>query len=239
MASFSSFADRLPDPNFGIGEDGSSSNSTITGPGFSSVKFSSERPVSVSRTNSGRVITRAIVGQRWKMSISYNPMTRAQFEPIYSFLQARGRLTPFFVVLPQYRDTRYSSFNDTIAVLGTTNAGSKTVKIDGFSNDSQHNSIRVGDMLTFTDSSNSNHKKAYQIVRVLTNSNYLSGGEQPGSGERIVYLNPPLEKAVSDNTTVNYQNVLIRVIMTTDIIEYDLGTNNLYQFSLNLEEAQP
>ena len=87
---------------------------TITGPGFSSVKFSSERPVSVSRTNSGRVISRAIVGQRWKMSISYNPMTRAQFEPIYSFLQARGRLTPFFVVLPQYRDTRYSSFNDTM-----------------------------------------------------------------------------------------------------------------------------
>ena len=38
---------------------------------------------------------------------------------------------------------------------------------------------------------------------------------------------------------VNYENVLIRVIMTTDVIEYSLGTNNLYEFSLNLEEAQP
>ena len=30
MATFTSFANRLPDPNFGIAEDGSTSNNTIT-----------------------------------------------------------------------------------------------------------------------------------------------------------------------------------------------------------------
>lgn len=239
MSNFSSFADRLPDPNFGIGEDGSSTNSAITGPGFSRVKFSSERPVSISRTNSGRVISRAIVGQRWKIQISYNPMTRDQFEPVYNFLQARGRLTPFFVSLPQYSDSRNSSLSGTISVNGTTNSGVDNIKLDGFANDTQSGGLRPGDLITFNDSSNSNHKKAYQITRVLTNSNYLTGGQQPASGERIVYITPPLEKAVSNNSTVTYQNVLVRVILTTDVIEYDLGTNNLYQFSLTLEEAQP
>ena len=238
MASFSSFADRLPDPNFGVGEDGSSTNSAITGPGFSQVQFTSQRPVSATRTNSGRMITRAIVGQSWKIQISYNPMTRDEFEPVYSFLQARGRLTPFFVSLPQYKDTRNSSLSSTILVDGAHSAGASSVRLDGFADNNQTSGLRPGDMITFNDSGNSNHKKAYQITRVLTNSNYISGN-QPNTGERIVYLNPPLEKAVADNAGVNYENVLIRVIMTTDVIEYTLGTNNLYQFSLNLEEAQP
>ena len=60
--AFSSFTNRLPDPNWTIHDsgDGHASNYTA-GPGFASVKFSSEQPVSLSRTNSGRVITRSIV----------------------------------------------------------------------------------------------------------------------------------------------------------------------------------
>ena len=238
MASFNSFADRLPDPNFGVGEDGSSSNSAITGPGFSSVQFSSERPISISRTNSGRVISRAIVGQRWRIQISYNPMTRDEFEPVYNFLQARGRLIPFFVSLPQHKDSRNSSLSGTIRTDGAVVAGATNVRLDGFSDNVAANGLRPGDMITFTDTSNSNHKKAYQINKVLTNSNFLAGN-QPNSGERIVYVTPPIEKAIANNMVVNYENVLIRVMMTTDVIEYSLGTNNLYEFSLNLEECQP
>ena len=51
--AFSAFANRLPDPNYKITEAGDNSSSGIAGPGFSSVKFSSEQPVSISRTNSG------------------------------------------------------------------------------------------------------------------------------------------------------------------------------------------
>ena len=42
----------------------------------------------------------------------------------------------------------------------------------------------------------------------------------------------------ANSSTVTYATPLIRVIQTSDVQEYDLGTNNLYQFSLNLEEAQ-
>ena len=73
--AFSSFADRLPDPNYKITEAGDNSGSGLAGPGFASVKFSSEQPVSISRTNSGKVITRAIVGHSWKINITYNPIS--------------------------------------------------------------------------------------------------------------------------------------------------------------------
>ena len=77
MATFGTFANRLPDPAFNVAPDGSTTNAGAGdfGPGFASVKFTSEQPVSMTRTNSGRVITRAIVGHHWKIEISYHPMT--------------------------------------------------------------------------------------------------------------------------------------------------------------------
>ena len=97
-----SFTDRLPDPNWTIDTTGAGHATSYTaGPGFKSIKFSSAAPIQVSRTNSGRVITRSIAGHTWKIGITYNPMTREAFEPIYSFLlQKKGRLNPFYIVLP-------------------------------------------------------------------------------------------------------------------------------------------
>jgi hypothetical protein len=97
-----------------------------------------------------------------------------------------------------------------------------------------------GDMITFNDSSNSNHLKAYKIVRMHTSTNKLSGDSALNqSDERRYYVVPPVEKEVSASSSLVYTNPLIRVINTSDVFEYNLGTNNLFQFSLNLEEAQP
>ena len=239
MASFSAFANRLPDPDFKITEQGDHDNTNgIAGPGFATVQFSSQRPVSVSRTNSGRVITRSIVGQKWNINITYNPMTREEFEPVHNFLLERGRLKPFFVALPQYKDTRDSDFTADIKVDGATTAGANFIVMDAFGDNSEDTGLRPGDMITFNDTSNSNHKKAYKVIKVTNNTDYLSGS-QPPSGHRHVYIHPPLEKDLSNDTDVVYVEPLIRVIMTSDVIQYQLGNNNLYQFSLNLEEAQP
>ena len=81
--AFSTFQNILPDPNNTIGDAGQVAGSA--GPGFASVKFTSEQPTLRDRTNSGRLLARAIVSHKWKINISYNPMTRAEFEPIYNF----------------------------------------------------------------------------------------------------------------------------------------------------------
>ena len=97
-----------------------------------------------------------------------------------------------------------------------------------------------GDMITINDSADSNHLKAYKIVRVHTSANRLSSdSDLDQATERRYYVVPPFEKDITSGSTVVYTNPLIRVINTKDVFEYSLGTNNLYQFSLSLEEAQP
>jgi len=234
--AFNSFANRLPDPNYKITEAGENSSGGLAGPGFKTVKFESQQPTSFTRTNSGRVITRAIVGHNWKINITYNPMTRDQFEPVYSFLlEKRGRLKPFFVALPQYSSSRTTT-SGTISVDGAASAGATNIKVDGFG--SVTGGLRPGDMFTITDSNNSNHKKIYQITRVADTTNRLTT-DTIASDERRYYITPPLEKDVSNDSTLVYSEPLVRVVQTADIQEYSLGTNNLYSFALNLEEAQP
>lgn len=234
MSAFSSFSSRLPDPNYSIEETGKGGSGTA-GPGFASVKFTSNQPVAISRTNSGRVTTRSISAQFWRISVTYNPMTRDQFEPVYNFLQERrGRLKPFEIVLPQYNSPR-SSVSSTILADGAITAGATNFMVDGVTS----GSLRPGDMFTFNDSNNSNHKKVYQVTRVLTTTDYLTGNQPTDSNHRVYYTTPSIEKSVSDNTPIVYTNPVFRVIQSSDIVEYSLGTNNLYSFSLNLEEAQP
>ena len=234
--AFTSFANRLPDPAFKITEAGENSNSGLAGPGFASVKFSSEQPISVSRTNSGRVITRAIVSHIWKIQISYNPMTRDEFEPVYNFLlEKRGRLKPFFVKLPQHTPRTTTSSNYTLQ--GAHAAGVDNLLIDGVTPSTAN--LRPGDVFNISDSSNTNHKKLYQIVRVNDSTNKLSSDSAlDQTTERRLFIVPPLTRAVSNDSTLTYDTPLIRVIQTSDVQEYSLGTNNLYQFTLNLEEAQ-
>ena len=76
----------------------------------------------------------------------------------------------------------------------------------------------------------------------MTNTSYwtgLTGNDIPSdTGERGIYFTPNLQRDVSINSFIVYLQPKIRVILKNDIQEYSLGTNNLYTFSLNLEEAQ-
>ena len=236
--AFSAFTNRLPDPNWGISEAGEGHATSYTeGPGFASVKFTANQPVAYSRTNSGRVTTRAIAGQYWSIGITYNPMTRDEFEPIYNFLlEKRGRLKPFFVALPQHATTRTTT-SGTLSVQGTITSGDSNFLVDGM--DSLTGGLRPGDMFNFSDSGNSNHHKIYKVVRVADSTNKLSSDTALNtSDERRLYVVPPVEKDVTDNSTLTYASPLFRVVQKADVQEYSLGTNNLYTFSLNLEEAQ-
>ena len=289
----------LPDPNnnistTGAGGAGTNSAGVYEGAsvvGFKSVKIDSEAPVMKTRTNSGRLVSRAIVGHKYTVNITYNPMTRAQFEPIFNFLlDKRGGLKPFFVVLPQNKDPQDSNLsNNTIRFVGdhnrlivnnryeiatasttswtslgaaaattgtvftrndvASNTGSGTVKalagstsmvIDTLGS----NNPMPGDMFTITDSSDINHTKAYKVTRVETpdssdNFNNLAGSVTLASSDRVIHFIPALQRKVTDNSELDFTSPKMRVILASDVQSYSLDVNNLYSFSLNLEEAQP
>jgi hypothetical protein len=227
----------LPDPNYEVGSDGgdgtSGNASGSTGPGFAAVSLTSKSPIMKTRTNSGRMVARAIKSHQWDISISYNPMTRTEFEPVYNFLiNRRGSLKPFFVSLPQYRTTQDSTMAGAIKVDGAAVSGATSMKIDGFT----AGNPTPGDLFTITDANDSNHKKTYRVTQVETNTNYHS--VQPATDERIIHFIPGLQKATLDNSDLTFTNPLIRVI-ATDVQEYSLNKEGLYTFSLKLEETLP
>ena len=162
-------------------------------------------------------------------------MTRNEFEPVYNFLlERRGRLKPFFVKLPQHSPRSTTSGTYTLDSL--TDAGSPSLLT---TTGSLSGGVRPGDLITLTDSQDTNHTKAYQIVRVNDSTNKLSSDTNlTNANQRRLFIVPPLAKKVTAGSTVSYASPLIRVILASDVQEYSLGTNNLYQFSLNLEEAQ-
>ena len=245
MASFSDYSNILPDPNNPIGDAGQTLavvSGGTAGPGYASVQLSSEQPTMIDRTNSGRVVARALVGHKWNIQIGYNPMTRAQFEPVYNFLlHKRGRLRPFYVSLPQYAAPQDASFASFVQGATLLVNGAQTAGVDNFEISSVtplSGAPSPGDLFTITDSSDSNHTKAYMVTRVETNANYQQG-DQPSSSQYRIHFTPGLARSVTNGSEVVFDNPLIRVILAQDIQEYSLGTNNLYSFSLRLEEAQP
>lgn len=248
MAVFTSFLDVLPDPNNSIGNAGQVGGTA--GPGFKSVRLTSEQPVVSNRTNSGRYIARALATQRFNINITYNEMTRTEFEPIYNFLlQKQGGLKPFFVQLPQNLATQnanFATFSNTHAaspvVTATADiaagATSFLVNIGGSWSSSSNGTPLPGDLFT-TSTANSNHTKVYQVVRVETTADYLQGETQPSTSQLRLHVIPGIQKAIAQGNTSKFQfhNPKIKVIVKSKQ-EYSLGVNNLYQFSLNLEEVQ-
>jgi hypothetical protein len=245
MAVFTNYLDILPDPNNPIGDGGQAGGTA--GPGYASVKLASESPVIRDKTNSGRHLARANASHNWNIDISYNPMTRLQFEPIYNFLlQKRGSLTPFYVSLPQYVAPQNSVFAAYVAggvnldCASTTVAGKTSMLVGKTGWVAANGTPKPGDLFTIAGT-NSNHKKAYMVTRVETNSTYLSPGgpySRPTTAQVIIHHTPGLQRAVATGDDVVFNNPLIKVVLGSDIQEYSLGTNNLYSFSLKLEEVQ-
>ncbi len=255
MATFTlaEIQNTLPDPDNRIsyaGDTKSANAGSALGPGYASVQLSSEQKNLRDRTNSGRVLARSIAAHKWKISIKYNPMTQTQFDPIYAFLiNRRGAVNPFFVQLPQYSAPRDSNFNtwsnastsNRLSVDGSSaiEAGITSALISkaGYSNTS-NGTPRPGDLFTINDSTNSNHLKAYMVTRVETSSDYQSGTSQPGSTQVRLHFTPGLSRRIGATAEFTFTSPKIRVVLTDDVQQYSLNTNNLYEYSLSLEEAQ-
>ena len=245
MATFSTFSNILPDPVNKIDTAGVSNSSGSEGPGFASVKFRSNRQVQVSRTISGRGVMASPGFHIWEFDINYNPLTRAEFEPVSTFLETReGRLRPFFVILPQHNKPQNPLFNTYCSANTITSAqvpaGATSFIITGTDmTEALAGNPTPGDFINIEDPADVNHVKAYKITRVETNEYYRAGTVQPAINQRRIHVTPALARNVSSGAVVSFINPKFRVIQKGDTLEYDLNTDNLYQFSLSLEEVLP
>lgn len=245
------FTNTLPDPNNPITPAGASTGTgPVNGPGYASVSLKSQLPSMTTRTNSGSAIVRNIAGHKWEMSLSYNPLTRAEFEPLHAFLlQKKGATSHFFVSLPQYLAPQNSAFKTFVSSNNFAPTADVAAGVDSFlitnasyaydTGDTDQGLPSAGDIFSITDTNDTNHKKVYMITRVETRTDY-STAPQPLAAQLKISFTPPLQKSVESTTsTIKFTDVQFRVINKNKDIGYNLDVNNLYKLSLSLEEAQP
>ena len=188
-----------------------------TSPEFASVGFASEQKTITSTTDSGKMFSVQVDGQRFKFSASYPPMNRSEFAPVYAFImKQRSQKETFQISLPDLKNAK-GDVSGVVETNGTANAGDTSVTVDGMTG-----TLKAGDFVKFNG-----HSKVYMVVADATAS----------AGSATLTIEPPLRENLSDNEVVTYDGVEFTVRLTNDVQEFNTGDLDLYRFEVDFIEA--
>ena len=99
---------------------------------FTAINIKSNQKTLVSNTDSGKTFRRQVQGQRFSFTLSYPPMTRADFAPLMAFImKQRSRKESFTVTFPSYLNAQGNE-TATLLVNGSHSVGDTTIAIDAF-----------------------------------------------------------------------------------------------------------
>ena len=186
------------------------------------VAISSNQNTIVTTTASGRRQARQIDGQKFRLRLRLPVMTRSQFAPILAFIMKQRSQMESFQYVPPTIDDALGVASGVISVNGAISAGVTSVAIDGMAN-STSGVFKAGDYFRFTGQT-----KVYMVMADVDSN---------GSGEGTLTFEPPLRDNVSDNAVLIYSNVDFTVGLTGDIQEFTIGTENYFQYEVDLIEV--
>ena len=188
-----------------------------TSPEFRSIGFSSEQKTITSTTDSGKMFSVQVDGQRFKFSATYPPMRRSDFAPVLAFImKQRSQKETFQIALPDLKNAK-GDVSGTVLVNGAHSAGDTTIDVDGMTG-----TLNAGDFVKFAGSN-----KVHMVVSDATAS----------AGSATLTIEPPLRDAISDNASVTYDGVEFTVRLTSDIQEFNTSDLDLYRFEVDFIEA--
>ena len=188
-----------------------------TSPEFRSIGFSSEQKTITSTTDSGKMFSVQVDGQRFKFSATYPPMKRATFAPVLAFImKQRSQKETFQIALPDLKNAK-GDVSGTVLVNGSHSAGDTTIDVDGMTG-----TLKAGDFVKFGGDT-----KVYMVVSDAIAS----------AGSATLTIEPPLRSALSDDASVTYDAVEFTVRLISDIQEFNTGDLDLYRFEVDFIEA--
>lgn len=193
------------------------SGSYPTSPVFKAISFGSEQKTLTSTTDSGKMFSVQIDGQRWKFSASYPPMTRANFAPVYAFIMKQRSKKETFTVIPPIISNAQGNVSGTVLVNNAHTAGDTTITVDAMTG-----TLKAGDLVKFS------HSKVYMIVADVT---------ADGSNEATLTIEPPLREDLANNSSVTYDNVPITVRLTNDLQQFNTDNVDEFRFEVDFIEA--
>lgn len=182
-------------------------------PEFQAVNLKSSHNNLSSVTISGRVQVRSIGGQKWQFSAKYNPMTRAEFQPVFAFVTSQQGSLGTFTIVPPVISSTSGTATGTALVNGATAAGATSVPVDGFTG-----TIKAGDFIKF------GHSKVYMVT-----------ADRTGAGN--ISIEPALVASVINNEIMVYNNVAFTMRLRNDIQSFGLNQFEYYTYEVDMEEV--
>lgn len=192
-----------------------------TTPVANAIKIKNNQTTIVSTSISGRRQARQLQNQRWEMTVSFPPMTRANFAPIFAFITAQRGKKETFTYTPPLIDDALGTETGSVLVNGVHAVGDTTIAMDAFAGDGAGR-FKAGDFLKFAS-----HDKVYMVVSDVTSS----------SNAATVTIEPPLTTALADNSAVTYDSVPFTVALKNDVQEFQIGQDALYRYELDFIEV--
>ena len=181
----------------------------------------------ISKSLSGKKLSRQIDNQRWAFTIKIITGTRADvYGQLMAFIvKQRSGKENFTIIPPELEDARGNE-SGTVLVNGAHAVGDTTIAVDGHANNNP-NAFKAGDFIKFAS-----HTKVYMIVEDV----------QASGNASTVTIEPPLVSTLANDSVVTYDNIPFTVHLTNDIQEFGaIGTAQdgalLYQFELDVEET--
>ena len=194
---------------------------------FETLGIKSIQPTLISKSISGKKLSRTIDAQRWAFTISVITSTRATaYGELMAFIvKQRSGKENFTVVPPEIEDARGSE-TGSVLVNGVHAVGDTTIAMDGFAGDGSGR-FKMGDFIKFAS-----HTKVYMVVSDVTSS----------SNAATVTIEPPLVADIANDSAVTYDDVAFTVHLTNDMQEFgvvgaDKDGANLYKYEFDVEET--
>ena len=189
-----------------------------TTPEFRSINFASEQKTLTSTTDSGKMFSTQVDGQRFKFSATYPPMSRSDFAPVIAFImKQRSQKETFQISLPDIKNAK-GNVSGTVLVKNAHSAGDTTITVDAITG-----TLNAGDLVKFEG-----HNKVYMVV---------SDATADGSNEATLTIEPPLRSAVSDNAVVTYDGIEFTVRLTNDLQQFQTDDLDTFRFEVDFIEA--
>ena len=189
-----------------------------TSPEFRSIRFKSEQKTKVSTTDSGKMFSTQVDGQKFKFSATYPPMSRSDFAPVLAFImKQRTQKETFQISLPDLKNAK-GNVSGSVLVKNAHTAGDTTITVDAMTG-----TLKAGDFVKFAGDT-----KVYMVVSDVT---------ADGSNEATLTIEPPLRSAISDNASVTYDGVEFTVRLTNDLQQFSTDDLDTFRFEVDFIEA--
>jgi hypothetical protein len=189
-----------------------------TSPEFRSMNFSSEQKTKTSTTDSGKIFSTQVDGQKFKFSATYPPMSRSDFAPVLAFImKQRTQKETFQISLPDLKNAK-GNVSGSVLVKNAHTAGDTTITVDAMTG-----TLKAGDFVKFAGDT-----KVYMVVSDVT---------ADGSNEATLTIEPPLRSAISDNASVTYDGVEFTVRLTNDLQQFSTDDLDTFRFEVDFIEA--